>query len=479
MSEGRIDVLMVTEGTYPYAVGGVSTCCHQLVTGLAEIDWTVLALLTPTAAQRPLYDMPRNAAVLPPLLVWEEQSRMDLARREAPGSWLPATLLRGLLSWESDLDELEGALVWCRENPRASTRAFASRAAWMNWHEELDGLSRENDPDGGTFPDLDRSQSAELYRTIRWIAHTAAAPTPAVDVVHVTAAGWAGVPAVVHKALHGTPVVLTEHGVYVREAYLAWSRAHAPEAQRVLATRLARGLARSTYRAADVVAPVTRFNASWERSFGVETERIRPIVNGVCVSAGDAPPLPGDRTVVSVGRIDPLKDLKTMLRVAAEVTRLVPDATFVHHGPVSPGESAYDRACRDLHSELGLGDRFVFAGPTSDPTAAVRKADVVVLTSISEGLPMAALEAMGEGRPVVSTAVGGVPELLQGAGLTAPVGAVSALAGAVTYLLRNPHTATELGRLGRERVASSYRADAVLDSYQSLFAGLSGREAAA
>ena len=104
---------------------------------------------------------------------------------------------------------------------------------------------------------------------------------------------------------------------------------------------------------------------------------------------------------------------------------------------------------------------------------------MVVLTSISEGLPMAALEAMGEGRPVVSTAVGGVPELLQGAGLTAPVGAVSALAGAVTYLLRNPHTATELGRLGRERVASSYRADAVLDSYQSLFAGLSGREAAA
>ena len=53
------------------------------------------------------------------------------------------------------------------------------------------------------------------------MARTAAVPTPPCDLLHVTAAGWAAIPAIVHKALHGTPILLTEHGVYVREAYLA------------------------------------------------------------------------------------------------------------------------------------------------------------------------------------------------------------------------------------------------------------------
>lgn len=363
-------------------------------------------------------------------------------------------------------------LVWCRQNPREATRVFASNEAWEHWHEQLDVMTNESHPDGGRFPDLNRSQVAELYRTIRWIAWTAARPTPLVDLIHVTAAGWAGIPAVVHKALNGTPVVLTEHGVYVREAYLAWSRAEASEVERILATRLARGLARCTLRSADVVAPVTGFNASWEEAFGVPPARIQPIRNGVAVPDMEVVPAPSSKTVISVGRIDPLKDVKTMLRVAAEVVRLVPDCTFIHRGPVSPGQSAYDRSCRELHEQLGLGDRFRFDGPTTDPTGAVRAADVVVLTSISEGLPMAALEAMADGRPVVSTSVGGVPELLHGVGLTAPPGAVHALAGAIALLLRNPHTARELGQLGRERVLESYQAKANLDGYRELFTSL-------
>ena len=68
------------------------------------------------------------------------------------------------------------------------------------------------------------SRPRTLYQTLYWIARTAAVPTPAADVLHVTAAGWSAIPALVHKALHGTPMVLTEHGVYLREAYLAAAR---------------------------------------------------------------------------------------------------------------------------------------------------------------------------------------------------------------------------------------------------------------
>src|SRR5207342_3630538 len=92
-------------------------------------------------------------------------------------------------------------------------------------------------------------------------------------------------------------------------------------------------------------------------------------------------------------------------------------ARFDHFGPVATGEEAYGRSCLALHERLGLGASFRFRGPTTDPDGAVSAADVVLMTSISEGLPMSILEAMGQGRPVVSTGVGGVPDVVRGYGL--------------------------------------------------------------
>ena len=75
---------------------------------------------------------------------------------------------------------------------------------------------------------------------------------------------------------------------------------------------------------------------------------------------------------MSIGRIDPLKDVHTMLRVASRDARRVPDATFLHYGPVTHGEEAY-AACLALHERLGLGERFRFMGRTERPrTASIR-----------------------------------------------------------------------------------------------------------
>jgi glycosyltransferase involved in cell wall biosynthesis len=82
---------------------------------------------------------------------------------------------------------------------------------------------------------------------------------------------------------------------------------------------------------------------------------------------------------------------------------------------------------------------------------------------------MSILEAMAEARPVVATGVGGVPEVLRGVGLVSPPGAVHALAGSVAFLLRNPLTARQLGRLGRERVRRSFDGDVHVERYRELF----------
>ena len=118
-----------------------------------------------------------------------------------------------------------------------------------------------------------------------------------------------------------------------------------------------------------------------------------------------------------------------------------------------------------MHRDLGLGERFRFMGRTDDVPAAIRSSDLVLMTSISEAMPMALLEAMAHARPVVATRVGGVPSVVSGCGLIAPPGDVHELATAVTTLLRNPGLARTLGRRGRERVFRRFTLNQCLASY--------------
>jgi glycosyltransferase involved in cell wall biosynthesis len=289
----------------------------------------------------------------------------------------------------------------------------------------------------------------------------------------VTAAGWAVIPGLVQKRLRGTPLLLTEHGVYVREAYLAAARSLDSGCARFISTRIARGLARATYHAADLVAPVTEAHRSWEVALGVPPERIWAIPNGV-LSPDTMEPAPQGKVVVSVGRVNPLKDVETMLRVAAEVLRRHPDAVFRHYGPVSPGQDAYFAQCQRLHRWLYLRDSFRFMGPTKDPRAVIRGANVALMTSISEGFPMAVLEALSQGRPVVTTLVGGVLDAVTGAGLTAAPRDVFGLADATCTLLDDPGLAATLGARGHARVRRRFTQEAMLASYREIFADLSG-----
>jgi glycosyltransferase involved in cell wall biosynthesis len=109
-------------------------------------------------------------------------------------------------------------------------------------------------------------------------------------------------------------------------------------------------------------------------------------------------------------------------------------------------------------------------GRTTDPNGVVRDADVVLMTSISEGLPMSILEAMGQGRPVVSTGVGGVPDVVKGCGMVTRPGDVHGLATAVATLLKRPGLSWTLGRRGHERLGRVFNEAACIDGYRDLLA---------
>jgi polysaccharide biosynthesis protein PelF len=476
----RPRVLLITEGTYPYAVGGVSSWCHAVLTGLSETDWDVLPILAGRKHQRPTVKLPPNTRLLPSIDLWSESHapRRLHARRATDHGSLPAELLRGLMPWEGDLEGLTAALVRCRRNPESIRPEFRGRESWEKFVSELEQLLMDSHRDSAPAPIYDAIEAARLYQALYWVARTAAVPTPPCDVIHVTAAGWSGIPAIIHKALYGTPLLLTEHGVYVREAYLASVReAAARPGHGHISPRLALGMTRAVYAAADVIAPVTEANAEWERGLGVDPAKIRVIPNGIDPPKEYTAP-PNIKKVIAVGRLDPLKDVQTMLLVASEVTRRLPDARFDCYGPPTLGQEMYADACSVMHRQLGLGDRFRFMGGTRDPYAAIRSGDVVLMTSISEAMPMTLLEAMGQARPIVATSVGGVPSVIRGCGLVAPPGDIHEIATAVVTLLSNPALGARLGRRGYERVHRKYTLSRCLSAYDELIRELAGTVAA-
>jgi glycosyltransferase involved in cell wall biosynthesis len=144
--------------------------------------------------------------------------------------------------------------------------------------------------------------------------------------------------------------------------------------------------------------------------------------------------------------------------------------------------------------EAGLRDRVVFTGWQEDPAEIYADLDIVCLTSLNEGTPVALIEAMAAGRPVVATRVGGVPDLVVGHGVPSgegfevfangilvPPGKPATLAAALAFLAADPERRRAMGRAGeaavRVRFAKERLFEAMEAVYDELLGGPSGRQA--
>jgi glycosyltransferase involved in cell wall biosynthesis/protein-tyrosine-phosphatase len=154
-----------------------------------------------------------------------------------------------------------------------------------------------------------------------------------------------------------------------------------------------------------------------------------------------------------VGRLTPVKGHALFLRAARRILDEAPRARFLIVGD-GPLRTELERTAR----ELGVAEACVFAGARMDVYDLVGAMDVFVLSSLHEGSPMALLEAMALGTPVVATAVGGVPEILtQGTtGLLVGGQDANGLAAACLELVRNPEWARGMAERARRVAADKF-----------------------
>lgn len=187
---------------------------------------------------------------------------------------------------------------------------------------------------------------------------------------------------------------------------------------------------------------------------GIETEAFAP---GDRAAARAAAGLPPGRPIVLVpARLHPMKGHVDLLAALPSVRRRVPGVLVL-----CAGDGPLRVALPALAAAAGLDEHMVFAGQRHDMDRLLAACDVVALPSRVEGLPSAMLEALCAARPVVATAVGGVPEVMVGGvgGWTVPPRAPAALAEALVTALSAPAVAAARARSGRAVVLERFRAD--------------------
>jgi glycosyltransferase involved in cell wall biosynthesis len=462
-----MDVTLINEGTYPYVPGGVSTWCDKLVRGLTENTFDLVTLVA-SGNERPTWELPDNVRSLRPFPIWgpaplrrrvEYQPRVDRAVRALLGGVVRGELEMfevglfklSLLAAEIDLPQALRSTDLLTEllNVWPAAARSSGTSAVLSVRDALTAVTL-----------LERS----LLPLSISLAHRP-------DLCHAVSNGLPTMVALAEKWRHGTPFVMSEHGVYLRERYLAFQDLDLPQSVRFVVLGFFRMLTEVGYRNADFIAPVAQFNARWAERLGADPEIILPVYNGVDPAVypeiTSEPQVP---TISWIGRIDPLKDLENLIRAFALVRTKLPATMLRIFGPTPAGNEDYRDRCLALAKELGVDDGIRLEGPVPTSRIAFEAGHVVALSSISEGMPYTVIEAMMCGRATVSTDVGGTADAVDRCGLIVPPRDPDAFAEACLELLSDDERRQELGRSARARALSTFTLERSLDCYRTLYA---------
>jgi glycosyltransferase involved in cell wall biosynthesis len=363
-----------------------------------------------------------------------------------------------------------------------------SRASW----EALCDYYRDfcTDPSFIDFFWTARTLLAPLFVVAR-----AANTAPPARIYHAVSTGYAGFLGALLRYRRNVPFVLCEHGIYTKERKIDLARSNwiaEPEEPfgggleedvgyiRRMWIGFFEGLGRLAYDAADPVVSLFATNRERQIRDGAAPGRTRIVPNGVDVEAfaalrhtGDRPPL----VVALVGRVVPIKDIKTFIRAMRLVCSRLPEVQGWIVGPCDE-DPDYADECRALLRDLELEERVLLLG-FMPVRQIMPKMGVMVLTSISEALPLVLLEGFAAGVPAVSTDVGACEELINGgeaadrqlgsAGSVVPIANPARTADAVLELLGNPARWRAARQAGIARVTRYYTQEIMLADYRQIY----------
>jgi glycosyltransferase involved in cell wall biosynthesis len=421
------DVCLLLEGTYPFVAGGVSSWVHNLVSALPEFSFTGICIL-PTEKEKWVvkYDVPPNFRGLK-IVYLHDYDIGDRSKHRNKRFRSEFKVLRKYHQklFNGDFSNFENILPFFQGTGRSTLIAHDLVYGKDAWNLLMEFYK----------PEVNSESFIDYFWTFRFIhlplIKLLNAPIPKARVYHTVSTGYAGLLGATAKCTYHKPLLLTEHGIYTKERKIEISQAewiYVAGGEKIqVQTNLGffqniwvsffEAMGRLTYQKANEIYTLYEGNRQLEIEYGADPCKTFIIPNAINVERFQEHPKlprePGDPFIVGfVGRVVPIKDVKTFIRACKVVSLHVPNVKFYIMGPREE-DPQYDRECTELVTMLGMEELVIFTGRV-DVKKYYPKIDLLVLTSISEAQPLVILEAACLGVPSVASDVGSCDELLNG-----------------------------------------------------------------
>lgn len=494
------DVMLLLEGTFPFVSGGVSSWVNQIIRAFPDIRFGICFI----GSRRSDYDgaryaLPDNVVHFEEHYLHEKRPPMDKRGRNrgdtaafAQMAELHRTLrtpYRSRPEHESLSAGMAALLPMLADGqPLDETTFLHSEASWQYITEQYRSFC--TDP---SF--VDYFWTVRIMHAPIWTLSRIAQDMIPARCYHTVSTGYAGLLGAMKKQQSGRPLLLSEHGIYTKERkidlfqseWIADNRgvfekdASQLSYFRDLWIRFFEALGMLCYDSADQITALYEANRQRQLRDGAPAHRTRNVPNGINL-ARLAPlrqlrPAAPPPVLCLIGRVVPIKDVKTFIRAMRSVVSLMPDAEGWIAGPADE-DPDYARECLNLVDSLGLSGRVRFLG-YQNIDALLPQVGLLVLSSISEALPLVLLEGFAAGVPAVTTDVGSCRELIHGmdeedrafgaAGVVVGIAEPQALAEAAVGLLGDTARWQAAQQAGIRRVERYYTEDLMFEQFRQLY----------
>ncbi|PSU44836.1 glycosyl transferase family 1 [Photobacterium frigidiphilum] len=490
-----VDICLLLEGTYPYVRGGVSSWVHQIISGLPEFNFHLIFLGGhPDFYNKLAYEFPDNVVGFEVHYLLASSSH--LKPKPQKGNKKQFNVWGGFLAFFEQNDEpipsdlLKNISGFLGGNDPLTLEGFLySEASWEVLTERY-----MNSAEHQSFVDYFWTYR-NIYQPL-FILSKISQNLPNAKIFHSVSTGYAGFLGALCRERTNSPYILTEHGIYTKErkidlAQAAWikdrhklidiSMHKGMDITRKTWIRFFEQLGLTAYHQANKIVSLFEGNRQRQHEDGAPDTRTQVIVNGINTTRfGEAyklrpntPPM----VVGLVGRVVPIKDIKTFIRTIRGAVEALPNIEGWIIGPTEEDE-AYVHECKLLIESLGLEGNVKMLG-SQNVAEIMPQLGIMMLTSISEAQPLVLLEAMAAGIPCIATEVGACREIIDGAaGEDAALGSCGEIipiaspidgANAIVRVLGDIDKWRKTGDIGKSRVVRYYDEKMMYDSYRNLY----------
>jgi glycosyltransferase involved in cell wall biosynthesis len=492
------DVCLVLEGTYPYITGGVSTCVHQLISETPNTTYHIIHIgANKSQSEEYKYKVPKNVEKIQNVYLYDYEipdEEIDLKAK------LDLDLLH---DFHSNIVENDPNIFFklytnfIEEQGINPLDLLRSKQAWQYLQKQYN--TRFDYNNAPSFIDYFYTWRFTHYPIFKLLNVN----VPTARVYHSFCTGYAGFLASVAKYKNNSSLILSEHGIYTREReieifqsdwiYVGKKSIHAKREMsffRSWWTKLFKFMSMLTYTNADYITTLYSGNRDLQLKYGAKKEKIKIIPNGIDISSYKLANKPNNentdnkiKNVSLVGRVVPIKDIKTFIKAMAQIVEKNPNYHFYIIGPTEEDEE-YFHECLQLVEFYELESYVTFTGKVLMDEY-YQKTDLLVLSSISEGQPMVILEGFAYKIPTVATDVGSCKELIYGdselgdfegdAGAVVPLGQDGKLAEKIRFICEDETRLKEFGENGFQRVSKYYREKDNILEYNKIYEELKYR----